>query len=619
MSEARVEPLGERALLIQCGDTIDIAVNARALAIAHAVTRAGLPGVLDIAPAYASVCLRYDPRAWADASDVDTPCVRLAAAVDAIVQSLVSADGAGSGEGDAPRWTGEATHAESRPSKQISTTTHDERALEIPVIYGGDSGPDLDAVAAHAGMSREAVIECHTAAEYRVAMLGFAPGYPYLLGLDPALHTPRRANPRTRVPAGSVAIGGAQTGIYPRELPGGWQIIGRTPLELFDAARAPPALLAPGQRVRFRQIPASAPENKTPASITTGQRARHDRARITVLSPGLLTTVQGGARHGFGALGVGGAGAMDEVSLQLANLLVGNARDAAALEITLRGPRLRFAHDALIAITGADVDARCNDEHVPHWRPVLLRAGSELNLGGMRCGTRAYLAVAAGIDLRAVLGSSSTDVNAALGPLQRPLAAGDELHCAEATHPLCGELWRACATHPCAGVAGQRHVVASRWSLDAAAWFDATAARPIRALAGSHFAHLDSASQRALFGATFRVGVDSNRVGCRLEGASLRLTAPIEMISAGVVPGTVQLPPGGVPIALTAEAPTSGGYPRIAQIVAVDLPHLAQRRPGDAVRFVQTDLADAQMRYLERERALATLEHHLRWRLREAW
>jgi KipI family sensor histidine kinase inhibitor len=128
--------------------------------------------------------------------------------------------------------------------------------VEIPVCYGGECGPDIAAVAEHAGLLRDAVIARHTAAEYTVAMLGFAPGFPYLLGLDPSLQMPRRATPRTRVPAGSVAIGGAQTGIYPRELPGGWHLIGRTPLVLFDPQRELPCLLAPGDRVRFHAIEA---------------------------------------------------------------------------------------------------------------------------------------------------------------------------------------------------------------------------------------------------------------------------------------------------------------------------------------------------------------------------
>src|SRR5262249_50300829 len=131
-------------------------------------------------------------------------------------------------------------------------------AIEIPVCYGGDGGQDLEALARHADLSVAETIARHGGAEYRVAMLGFVPGFPYLIGLDARLHMPRRPQPRPRVPAGSIAIGGAQTGIYPRETPGGWQLIGRTPLRLFDVQRPDhPALLAPGQRVRFRAIDAA--------------------------------------------------------------------------------------------------------------------------------------------------------------------------------------------------------------------------------------------------------------------------------------------------------------------------------------------------------------------------
>jgi allophanate hydrolase subunit 2 len=353
---------------------------------------------------------------------------------------------------------------------------------------------------------------------------------------------------------------------------------------------------------------------------------------IHVLSPGLLTTVQDDGRHGFGAIGVGTAGAMDTVSLRLANLLVDNTQDAAALEITLRGPRLRFESDALVAVTGAEVDARCDGHIVPLWRPVLLRAGSKLNLGGMRRGCRAYLAVAGGIDLPAMLGSRSTDINAALGPIPRALVAGDVLPCASASRASCLELWKVVAArtksfaenaqavgaHPLADRAENPSFVCTNWSLDPAPWFDGNTAHPIRAIRGTHCANLDADSQRALFAAEFRIGVDSNRVGSRLEGMSLQLASKIELVSEGVATGTIQLPPGGTPIALTAEAPTTGGYPRIAHIIEIDQPRFAQLRPGDRVRFVETDLADAQQCFIERERALARLDGWVRARLRES-
>jgi antagonist of KipI len=320
---------------------------------------------------------------------------------------------------------------------------------------------------------------------------------------------------------------------------------------------------------------------------------------IDVLAPGVLTTVQDSGRYGHTALGIGSAGAMDSVALRLANLLVGNAGDAAALEITLRGPRLRLCHDTLLAITGADIDARCGGVALPAWRPLAVRANSEILFGGMPRGARSYLSVAGGIGGAAVLGSRSADINAGIGA--RALAAGDELACAPAqSSPLWRQLDRDGGAFS-----------ATAWQLDPQPWFDADCARPIRVVAGTHFPQLDNAAQRAFFASDFVIGSASNRVGYRLEGSALALRAPLELISEGVVPGTVQLPAGGTPIVLMAEAPTCGGYPRIAQVIGVDLPRLAQRRPGDLVRFAETSLEDAQTRYLERERALRKIARYV--------
>lgn len=327
---------------------------------------------------------------------------------------------------------------------------------------------------------------------------------------------------------------------------------------------------------------------------------------IDVLAPGMLTSVQDGGRGGHAALGIGAAGAMDAVALRLANMLVGNTHDAAALELTLRGPRLRLREDALIALTGADVEARCDGEVLPPWRPVMVRAGAELAFGGMRLGARSYVAIAGGIDIAPLLGSRSTDINGGLGGSL--LLAGAALPCGAAA-PRAGAALRI-SLH-----AHARPFAAARWQLDPQPWYDASTEKPIRVVTGAHFPQLDNAAQRALFATDFRVGADSNRVGYRLEGNALTLREPLELISAGVVPGTVQLPPGGVPIVLMAEAPTTGGYPRIAQVIGVDLPRLAQRRPGDPVRLAETSLEDAQTRYLERERALARIQRHVTERL----
>jgi KipI family sensor histidine kinase inhibitor len=235
MNPFALEPLGDSALLIRLGDCIDTATNRSALALADILRAAAIPGIRDIVPAYASVCVQYDIAVFASASGTGSPHLLAAERIGEIAAKLL--------EADMPEF--------------YPGTGDEESALEIPVCYGGEFGPDLGAVATHAGVGEQAAIDTHANGDYRVAMLGFMPGFPYLLGLDKALHTPRRESPRTRVPAGSVAIGGAQTGIYPRELPGGWQLIGRTPLVLFDPTRGQPALLQPGQRARFRAIDAA--------------------------------------------------------------------------------------------------------------------------------------------------------------------------------------------------------------------------------------------------------------------------------------------------------------------------------------------------------------------------
>lgn len=214
MQPYTIEALGEDALLLRLGDTIDAGINARVHALAARIGRARPPWLRDIVPAYASLALFVDPDGFEPALDPQVEAEHWLQRLDAV-------------EDDDGR---------------------NARLVEIPVHYGG---PDLADVALHAGLSEADVIARHCALEYQVAMLGFAPGFPYLLGLDPLLAMPRLDTPRTRVEAGSVGIGGTQTGIYPQAGPGGWRIIGRTATVLFDPKCDPPALLAAGDHVRF--------------------------------------------------------------------------------------------------------------------------------------------------------------------------------------------------------------------------------------------------------------------------------------------------------------------------------------------------------------------------------
>lgn len=220
MNQAAIEALADDAWLIRLGDAIDSALNAEVHRLAAAIREAAPPWLRDLSPAYASLGVYVDP-CRANPDDVR-----------AWLADMIKA-----------ARTDGATQAE-----------HRVRLVEIPVAYGEEFGEDFVSAMRALDLPAQALIERHSAPVYQVAMIGFAPGFPYLLGLDPALALPRLPTPRTRVPAGSVAIGGAQTGIYPRDSPGGWRVIGRTPLRLFEPSRASPALLMPGDRVRFRPI-----------------------------------------------------------------------------------------------------------------------------------------------------------------------------------------------------------------------------------------------------------------------------------------------------------------------------------------------------------------------------
>jgi len=314
---------------------------------------------------------------------------------------------------------------------------------------------------------------------------------------------------------------------------------------------------------------------------------------IDVLAPGLLTTVQDRGRTGWRHLGVGCAGALDQHAHMLANLLVGNPPDAATLEITLSGPRLRFGRAVRIALCGGDIDARCDGTTLPAARPILLPAGATVVLGACRRGARAYLAVDGGIDVPIVLGSRSTDLRGGFGGIEgRALRAGDAV-------PL--------------GDDGVTNVEAPRiapWWIDDAR--DAPPGSAIRVLPGADDTH----PVAGLFARTWRVAHASDRQGIRLEGDALHAADARERVSAPVAPGTVQLPPDGQPIVLLADAQTHGGYPRIGHVIRADLPRLAQLRPGEALRIAPCTPAQAQAAWRSHQHAMARLALMLEHRRR---
>lgn len=214
----RIAPLGDRCLVVEFGKRVDPEIGRTARSFAAQLLANPLDGVLDIVPAFTSVAVHYRPDAFAGP---ELPHAHLRRELEAMLARGVAAQSVAS------------------------------RVVEVPVCYGAEFGPDLDEVAAACGLTPDDVIRLHGASPHVVYMLGFAPGFPYVGGLDERLAVPRRSTPRTAIPAGSVAIARDQSVIYPLETPGGWNVIGRTPLRLFDAAAEPPCLLQPGDEVRF--------------------------------------------------------------------------------------------------------------------------------------------------------------------------------------------------------------------------------------------------------------------------------------------------------------------------------------------------------------------------------
>lgn len=323
---------------------------------------------------------------------------------------------------------------------------------------------------------------------------------------------------------------------------------------------------------------------------------------LRVATAGLQTTIQDLGRVGHQHEGVPVGGAMDRHALRIANLLVGNEEGTAGLEISLIGPALVFERDALIAIAGADLEATVDHAPVANWHPAWIPRGATLRFGRVRSGCRAYLAVAGGFDVPRVFGSRSTYLRAAFGGLcGRALKTGDTLSLGAPT--AIGE--RIASTLQ----SDVRAMTVARWSIGSTLRPAYSDDARVRLIPGEHLSLITDEARDTLLDATFRVSSSSDRMGYRLDGKSIALREPVELLSEGVTFGTVQLPPGGAPIVLMSDAQTTGGYPRLGEVASVDLPLIAQLKPGDRLRFrlVSVDDAQAESLALEREIAQASM------------
>jgi len=324
---------------------------------------------------------------------------------------------------------------------------------------------------------------------------------------------------------------------------------------------------------------------------------------IEILNSGLLTTIQDLGRYGFRKYGVIVSGSMDTFSHRLSNLLVGNVEGEATLEVTLMGPKILIKQDALISICGGDLSPKINNNEVPMWRPIYVKAGSVLSFGEYIWGARCYVAFSGSFNIIKTMESKSTYLRAEIGGFcGRALKKGDILDLNKPTFK--GEK----IIDKLGETIGEDSIACSKWFVGDDFLPDYRNSPVIRIIKGGQFEYFNEESKRNFFNSKFDITNQSDRMGYRLSGPNLKLENPLEMISEAVALGSIQVPPDGNPIMLLADRQTTGGYPKIADAITVDIPVLAQLKPGDAISFREVSLDEAQKLYIIREKNIAYLK-----------
>lgn len=548
--DAKIVQASEDSLQIQFEQKICPEVNSRISAFVKTFEYIAkdIAGVLEVLPTYCSVSIYFD---------------------EAICQISLLKD--------------LAQKALQRSEEEKTESTDSARTITIPVCYEDQEfAPDLEKVALHAKLSKEEVIKLHSSSDYLIYMMGFLPGFPYLGGMNPRLETPRLETPRTKIPAGSVAIGGAQTGLYPVESPGGWNIIGRTPLRLFDVKRKPFFLYEAGDKIRFLPITREEFENfdeslwlaqvagKSEASIETSDDAADSKevyecgGGIKILEPGLLTSIQDTGITGFQKYGIGQSGAMDQISFALANQICGNEKNAACLETTLAGPSIRFVTACDFAITGAVFEnATLDGMRIEMNKKISAKAGSLLSCGFASKGLRSYIAFSGGLLVPKVFRSSSTNLKSKIGGyMGRKLQADDQLAIGiNKKNPLLVP-----DNKSTEGFTENKDILL------------------LDCIKSSQFDFFQEKIVKKFTDSIYTVSAESDRMGIRFTGPGLEC-GKTDIISDTIPFGAVQITSAGLPVVMAADRQTTGGYAKIACVKKSAMYRLAQALPGTKVRF----------------------------------
>ena len=573
---------GQDAFLLKFGNSIDEAVNSRIRMFCRELSRTQecQSGLIEIVPAYCSVTVYFNPLVLSRKNIKD------------VISQAAEKCGSNASDDTAE------THV-------------------IPVCYEGGFAPDMENVSNYTHLTKEQIISLHCAQPYLIYMLGFLPGFAYLGGLDKRLHTPRLKTPRTKIPAGSVAIGGEQTGIYPVDSPGGWQIIGRTPVKVFDPERSPQILFKAGDRIQFKPVTedeflrynsekTSLPECASPSAYL--QKPRVVQSGIKIISGGMMTTVQDCGRTGYQKDGVGVSGGMDRISYAAANCIAGNLPGTAVLETTLSGPELQFTLPADFVITGATVAATLDSKPVPMYARIHADAGSVLRTGFVSAGLRSYISFTGGILVPEILGSCSTNTKCGLGGFcGRNLKGGDEL-----------AIGRVPGLYEARPYADALNLTPIRGDASYAPYailkklttVRCTSDSPVvlHVLPGPQIRSFPDESVKTFTDSIFTITADCDRMGCRLNGPQIQCRGSTDIISDAVPCGSVQITSSGNPVVMTADRQTTGGYAKIAVVTAVDMPYIAQAVPGTKIKFDFVTYEEADAALKEQELLLAMLD-----------
>lgn len=534
--------LSEYAITFQFGETISEDTFHRILSLQEAIQKEPLDGYLESVPAYTTLTVFFD--------------VLLLSAKHCEIYGYV------------------VNHVEKLLSQQEINQTINCNLVRVPVCFEDEYAPDLEEICRLKSISKEQFISFYTKKQYHVYMLGFLPGFAYMGEVDSQIAVGRKSTPRLKVSAGSVGIAANQTGVYPMDSPGGWQIVGRTPLKLVDFKKKSPFLFKAGDQVQF--YPILSAEFEQMKEQTSVEEVLEMEENILVLKPGVYSVFQDFGRKGCRAQGVPVSGAQDKLSHIIANALVGNSSDKTTLEVTMGGLSLLFKKSTTIAVTGFG-NVFVNEKQKELNTIISIQKDDVLDIRFDGKGLRSYIAVSGGFVVEKVLGSSSTSTNAGIGKIlskQQKIFIGKEK----------------LSNHQ-AGLSIKKQ---SR--------------RVIRIMPANELKLLTQDSRERLTNEPFTISNRCDRMGILLESERLSLIKPIEMLSTAVVPGTMQLTPDGKIIILMNDCQTTGGYPRIGQVAAADMNKLAQVIPGEKVFFEFISSGEALNLFIDQEKYFNAFE-----------